>query len=80
MTPLGGPLGVQDVWACLRDVHERLGVLSGGCRGKEQALDGHTRQWRGVAGAEGVITCSKDMVSRAHAARRQRKAEGNLVP
>jgi CubicO group peptidase (beta-lactamase class C family) len=62
-----GRSGVQDVRACLRDVRERHGVLSDECRGKEQVLGWYTRQWRGIAGAGGVITCSKDMVSWAQA-------------
>jgi CubicO group peptidase (beta-lactamase class C family) len=75
-----GRSGVQDVWACLRDVRERRGVLSDECRGKEQALGWYSQQWRGIAGAGGVITCSKDMVSWAEAGRRLRRVEGNLVP
>lgn len=75
-----GRFGVQDVWACWRDVRERRGVLSDECRGKEQALGWYTRQWRGIVGAGGVITCSKHMVGWAKAARRLRKAGDKSIP
>ena len=60
---------VRDIRACLTDVQEHHGVLSDRCRGKEQALGWYARYWRGNAGAGGVITCSKDLVSRVSAAR-----------
>lgn len=54
---------LQDVEACEGDVQKRGGRLSDECRGEQQDLGWSIKHWRGIAGAGGVITCAKDMVS-----------------
>jgi CubicO group peptidase (beta-lactamase class C family) len=57
--------GFRDVDACWKDI-KRDGRLSTQCRGDAQDLGWFQKDWTGVAGAGGVITCSKDMASASH--------------
>jgi hypothetical protein len=57
-----GQSGFNHIEACLHDI-KRSERLSERCRGQELDLGWYQKDWRPFAGAGGVITCSKDMVS-----------------
>jgi CubicO group peptidase (beta-lactamase class C family) len=56
--------GIEDADVCRQDIEMRGGKLSDEGRGIEQEIGWFQEHWQGTAGAVGVISCARDMVSR----------------